>query len=162
MIDDTGATSVSRDGRVFKVYAEVVGNDFKRGPTGQIVNHAFDCPNRKKFNQKALDQKHEQVQAGTYAPTYSASNTGTGTDASTSTSISTLKFSPEAKSQREEIKEMAEEKNKIARKDIEAKLEIAKALLAVAQAIRYHADTAGGLGDDRDANLGDNDLEGSV
>lgn len=136
-IMDSGGTSTGKDGTVYKIWSEVVNGQPKKGANGLPINHLWECPKRKPspaMQQRQLNQKHEQVQSGTYAPTYRAIGT--------SSAGNTLKFNTGTgeKTQREEIKEMADEKNRIAKLDIQAQLEVAKALHDLAAAIRYSAD----------------------
>lgn len=118
-LEDSGATSTGKNGTIYKVYAELIDGEFKKGPTGQVVNHAFDCPKRKSsFNQAALDKKHAEVEAGTY---YSKGSAAGG---------------EKLKTRDERIEEMSE-------KNRQVELEKIKAYLELASAIRYLADRTG-------------------
>ena len=145
-------TAKSNAGREYNITAEVLQDGkLKTGKYGKPVNHFFDCPKKPQFDQAALDKKHQEVQAGTY---YSKGYSGKPYSAEAS----------KAKSQHDEnIQKMADEKNRIALLDIDARRqdaeirktaievqkefiesnkEIAKGLLAIAEALKAR----GGLG----------------
>lgn len=96
------------------------------------MNHAFQCPNRKSFNQQALDKKHAEMEAGTYQQ--NRRPIGQSLDSVMGGSSS------ESKTKDQKIEEMSEKRNAAMDRQTDALIEVAIALIYVGDSIRYRAD----------------------